>query len=115
MISITHPTTDEQVEVTISYSFSPPSRGHCDRFGCPEEPDTPAEYEVESIEVEDSGEELDFDSLRMSDQERILIWCEEDAESRAEDYPERDEEPIKDIPPDLEFPEDRHTPQDEDL
>jgi hypothetical protein len=94
-MQIIHPKTDEEVEVSIEYSVNPPSRGHCDRFGCPEEPDTPMEIEVESIET-DEGEELDFDSLRMSDQERILIWCVEDAESRAGDYPERDEPPDMD-------------------
>jgi hypothetical protein len=73
---------ERDVEVTIELSYSPGCRGHCDRYGAPEEPDEPASFEVETVEDEHGN---DYD---LSDAEYDEVV--EKAWERQQDRPERD-------------------------
>ena len=81
---------DELHKIRIQFNIIPGSRGHCDKYGCPEEPDTPPELEVFSIEDLLAGKQIEYDSLNSNDQQTIdaLCWRTADRLSREADPPD---------------------------
>ena len=66
---------DESHKVRIQFDIFLGSRGHCDKYGCPEEPDTPPELEVLSIEDLLAGKQIEYDALSSDDQQTIDALC----------------------------------------
>ena len=66
---------DELHKIRIQFNIIPGSRGHCDKYGCPEEPDTPPELEVLSIEDLLAGKQVEYDALDPDDQATIDALC----------------------------------------
>ena len=62
------------IAVTVHFNYIAGSRGHRDRFGAPEEPDTPAEVEIE--EVVDWKDAFVLDDLTDAELEHIetKVW-----------------------------------------
>ncbi len=76
---------DIEIDVTITLSYIPGSRGHRDRYGAPEEPDEPATFEVDTVEDQHGN---DYD-LTDSEYDEVL----EKANLRwQDDEPDYDEE-----------------------
>lgn len=68
------------VYLTIEYAYWPATKGHCDRYGVPEEPDDGPEVEITSIKDE-AGNEVE---LPESVIEQLLEDCLVDVERAAE-------------------------------
>ena len=81
-----------EFDCEVEYEFSRGCRGHCDRYGVPEEPDTPDEVSVAEDAMSDFGlvpltereieqaEEKAFEDVR----DRAIDAAEARAEARAE-------------------------------
>ena len=61
-----------EIQITVEFDYFPPSRGHRDRYGAPEEPDVPAEVEITSVK-DVNGVELQLDESRL-DSIKTEIW-----------------------------------------
>ena len=58
---------DEEITLSIELYYYRAYRGHRDKYGCPEEPDEPAHFEIESVQDEQGR---DFD-LTESEEEAV--------------------------------------------
>lgn len=76
MSSFTHfiERDDQEIAVEVEYTYSRGSRGHCDRYGAPEEPDDDPEVEVQSVTGPDGKEMV----LTPDEEKKIEEACWED-------------------------------------
>ena len=65
-MTITHTITrdDVETEITCEIRMIKASRGHRDRYGAPEEPDEPAEAEIEKVTPDIELTEAEEDAIR---------------------------------------------------
>lgn len=75
-----------EVTVDVEVKLWPGSPGHCDRFGCPEEPDSPPEAEILSATCDGQDVELTEREVELVTEEAFAEYA--DAQC---DYPERDD------------------------
>lgn len=66
---------ERSVKARITFYVTPGSRGHCDKYGCPEEPDTPPELQVVSIRDLLQDVEVDLDTISDADMQQIDKTC----------------------------------------
>ena len=78
-----------EITVSCECKYWAASRGHRDRFGCPEEPDTPAEIEIESSKNKETGEDFE---LTEAQQDEVIQKAFEQVADAAHDYPEPDDD-----------------------
>jgi hypothetical protein len=52
---------EDEIDIEVEVNVTPASLGHRDRYGCPEEPDTPAELEIVKVtpDIELEADEID--------------------------------------------------------
>lgn len=56
---------DAEIEIVAQCKYYRECRGHRDRYGCPEEPDEPAEVEIESVTLDIELTEAEIDAITM--------------------------------------------------
>lgn len=61
-----------EVPINVDFKYWPPTRGYRDKYGAPEEPDTPAEIEVISVLHQETGEEVTLTDQQM---EKVEAEC----------------------------------------
>lgn len=73
---------DEQpgIYLTVEYAYWPATKGHCDRYGVPEEPDDDEEIEITSVK-DDNGNEVELPDEVIS---QLMDDCLADVERAAE-------------------------------
>jgi hypothetical protein len=47
---------EREIEVEVELNYIPGSRGHRDRYGCPEEPDEPPTFEIVDVSDKDGND-----------------------------------------------------------
>jgi len=84
---------DQEISIEVEYSYSKAYPGSRDRYGCPEEPDEPADVEIIRA-IDDDGKEIELSDSEIStlseeameDANQQIESAEEDAaEARYED------------------------------
>lgn len=82
---------ETEVEIVIEYTCYAAHRGHCDKYGAPEEPDEDAHVEIDSIIDKATGNEIEVTDNEM---DKLLQEVERYEEGQRSDYDEPD-------PPDM--------------
>ncbi len=64
---------NEDLDIEVDFIVHPSSRGHRDKYGAPEEPDTPAEIEITAARRVDNKQEIELTSSE-EDSIRPELW-----------------------------------------
>ena len=77
------PDLEQEIDIEVEINVTPASRGHCDRYGCPEEPDTPAELEIVKVTPDIELENAEIDAIEQKAWQQIA--------DEAQSYSEEDD------------------------
>ncbi len=81
---------EEDLDIEVDFIYHSICRGHRDKYGVPEEPDTPAEIEITAARRVDNKQEIEL-TTREEDFIRPSLW--DYVSDQADDEPpERDQE-----------------------
>ena len=69
------------IELDVNFSYYPPSRGHRDKWGAPEEPDEDASIEISNIIYEGKDVTDLCDAAGILDDIETLVWSWMDSEA----------------------------------
>jgi len=86
-----------EITVVCDCKYWSMSRGHRDKYGCPEEPDSPAEIEIQSSKNKATGEDVE---LTEAQQDEVIQKGFEQVADVECDYPEPEPHEFDETPVD---------------